>query len=211
MTMISPASAAPRAGRPLVQRFRILTLRALFVLAAVPVLWGVPIWHGAAGAVLTTAGIFCVFAAVLGRFWSILYIGGRKDAEVMQDGPYSVARHPLYLFSTLGVVGFGLLLQSVTLALLMGGTVGLVLWLTARHEERSLTRSFGAAYADYARRVPRMLPRPALFATPRRISVDTDTLRTNAADALVFLSTIPVAAAIRTAHESGLLHGFRLY
>lgn len=54
---------------------------------------------------LEVLGISLVIFAVLGRFWSILYIGGRKNKEVMQDGPYSMCRHPLYQFSTMGVVG----------------------------------------------------------------------------------------------------------
>lgn len=49
-----------------------------------------------------------IVACVLIGFWSILYIGGRKNQMIMQDGPYSMCRHPLYLFSTIGVFGFGL-------------------------------------------------------------------------------------------------------
>src|SRR5262245_36841884 len=40
------------------------------------------------------------FAAGAGaRFWATLYIGGRKERELVTDGPYSLCRHPLYLGS----------------------------------------------------------------------------------------------------------------
>ena len=45
------------------------------------------------------AGIMLILVAILGRIWCTLYIGGRKCAEVVDSGPYSVIRNPLYVFS----------------------------------------------------------------------------------------------------------------
>lgn len=196
---------------PANQRLRIAVLRVLFVLAAVPILLGMPIWSGVPMLLLHSLGILAIIAAVLGRFWAILYIGGRKNATVMQDGPYSLCRHPLYAFSIIGVAGFGLALGSIVLAVTLGALGATVLWLTARREERFLRATFGPDYAEYAERVPRLLPRLSRFRTAPKITVDLGILRRNLADALVFLAAIPLAEAIQSLHASGYAVAFRLW
>ncbi|MBD9528618.1 isoprenylcysteine carboxylmethyltransferase family protein [Paracoccus sp. PAR01] len=188
---------------PANQRLRLNVLRLAFVAALLPMLWGYTRWAEGPAAILHLAGTLCVFAAVLGRFWAILYIGGRKNADVMRDGPYSLCRHPLYLFSTLGVVGFGLLLQSLTLAIGFGGAALLVLSQTARAEERFLRGKFGEAYAEYQSQVPMILPRLSGFHTRREVTFRTDTLRRNLFDALVFLTALPLAEVINWLHSNG--------
>ena len=146
---------------------------------------------------METLGILAALSAILGRFWAILYIGGRKNAVLMQEGPYSICRHPLYLFSTIGVVGFGLMLESLALAAALGGIAFLILSLTATQEERFLREAFGASYDAYMQNVPRMLPTLRLYHTSSRITFDTRTLTRNAADALVFIALIPLAELLK--------------
>lgn len=50
-------------------------------------------------------GYLLLIAAALGRIWAFAYIGGRKNRELCQKGPYALTRNPLYFFSFLGVVG----------------------------------------------------------------------------------------------------------
>lgn len=186
-------------SRPFNQKIRIATLRLVFAALLPLVAFTQSRWGGVPSVALTleTLGILGIFASVLGRFWAILYIGGRKNAAVMQDGPYSICRHPLYLFSTLGVVGFGLMLGSMTLAAILGGTAWLILSMTAAREEQFLRASFGARYDDYAARVPRMLPAWRLFRTESLVTVDIGTLSRNTADALVFMALIPLAELLK--------------
>jgi len=66
-------------------------------------------------------GALLVIAGVLGRFWAILYIGGRKNREVVITGPHSVCRHPLYLFSTLATLSSCTLPHSPLLHLFICG------------------------------------------------------------------------------------------
>ena len=193
--------------RPFDQRVRIWGLRAL-ALAVLPLaLFTRPAWtpEGWAVETMETLGIYLIVAAVVGRFWSILYIGGRKNREVVRDGPYSVCRHPLYLFSTLGVLGFGLMLGSLALAVGLGAAVALILSATAAREERWLRQEMGAAYLAYETEVPRLWPRLSLFRTPARIEVTVGTLRTNFADALVFMALLPVAELLEGAKVAGWL------
>lgn len=180
---------------PANQKRRINTLRAVMLVMVPLVLFtrpGLPLGEGVMDLVEST-GMLLVIAGVLGRFWSILYIGSRKNALVMQDGPYSMCRHPLYLFSTLAVFGFGLMLGSLILTVLMTTLVFLVLSDIARREEAFLRAEFGPAYDAYAARTPRILPRLRQFSSPATVTFDTGTLRRNFFDALVFLSLIPVS------------------
>ncbi|SEL70160.1 Phospholipid methyltransferase [Jannaschia helgolandensis] len=141
---------------------------------------------------IESTGILLIIAGVLGRFWSILYIGGHKNASIIQDGPYSICRHPLYLFSTIAAAGFGMMLGSLVLMTVLTGAVLIILSDIAAKEERFLRDRFGLAYDAYAAKVPRILPRGRGFSTPKQVTFDVHVLRRNLSDALVFLSLIPL-------------------
>ncbi|MEY8842943.1 isoprenylcysteine carboxylmethyltransferase family protein [Cribrihabitans sp. XS_ASV171] len=160
---------------------------------------------------LEIVGVFSVIGAVLGRFWSILYIGGHKNSQVIDAGPYSICRHPLYLFSTLGVIGLGLMLGSLLLAGLFGGLTFLALSMTAAREEAFLRAEFGRDYDAYARRVPRILPRLEGFTTDAEIIVSVRQLKTNFFDALVFLSFIPLAEILEGLKMAGYIPTFPVF
>lgn len=197
--------------KPFNQKIRIAALRLTFAALIPLVAVGGSRWDAmpAVSGLLETLGILAILVAVLGRFWSILYIGGRKNAVVMQDGPYSICRHPLYLFSTIGTFGFGLMMGSIFTALFLGGVAFLILSLTAEREEAYLRQAFGPKYDAYARRVPRMLPALRQFQTPSQVVVDIGTLTRNAADALVFAGLIPLAELLKyfqTVHIIPTLH-----
>ena len=108
--------------KSVVARYRIGISRALFVLVIALVLltrhaWPDPgLWTGLSG----TAGFLALIAAALGRLWCSIYICGFKTRRVISDGPYSVVRNPLYVFSLIGAVGLGLVTHSlVVLAVLL--------------------------------------------------------------------------------------------
>lgn len=192
---------------PANQRRRINTLRAVMAVMVPLVLFtrpGLPI-NAAVMDAIESLGMLLVIGGVLGRFWSILYIGSRKNAVVMQDGPYSMCRHPLYLFSTMAVFGFGLMLGSVILTAVMTALVFYVLSDIASKEERFLRAEFGATYEAYAARTPRILPRVRQFSSPAQVTFDTGTLRRNFFDALVFLSLLPIGELTEHFKTIGLL------
>ncbi|MEC8795319.1 MAG: methyltransferase, partial [Pseudomonadota bacterium] len=119
--------------KPVRQYRRILVLRLTMAFMIPLILFSRSAWMDPEWVfdIFEVIGIFAIIAGVLGRFWAVLYIGGRKNNMVMQDGPYSVCRHPLYLFSTIATVGFGLMLGSLIITAILGGVIFMILSITA--------------------------------------------------------------------------------
>lgn len=183
-----------QAVKPFNQKIRLYTLRAGLLLL-VPLLFiAQPVYseEGILIEIFEVLGMFLLIAGVLGRLWATLYVGSRKNLQVVTDGPYSMTRNPLYFFSTIGTLGVGLMFGMLTLALALTLVVGVILWLTARREQAFLEAEFGPDYHAYAARVPMFLPDPRLFHTAKVIEVTPKTLRRNLRDALVFLLAFPI-------------------
>ena len=191
--------------RPVNQKRRILILRLVFLGLLVPLyIFAEPrfVPDSAPHEFIEALGILILIAGVLGRFWSTLYIGGHKNRTVMQDGPYSMTRNPLYFFSTLATAGIGLISGSVTIALITVGLVGTVLWQTARREAAFLENTFGEPYRTYAARVPFFFPDIRLFRTEAETLFSARSLRTNLQDAGAFLIFIPLIELLDLVHET---------
>lgn len=198
-------SKSKKSVLPVRQKIRIFILRAAFVLALPAMLFVVPAEYPGSSflrEIIELLGLALVITCVLGRFWCTLYIGGHKNQSVIQVGPYSICRHPLYLFSTLGVTGLGFLLHSVSLGVLFGGATLAILAITAKKEEAFLRAEFGSAYDSYALNTPMILPRISNFNTPENYVFSVSHLRNNLFDALVFLAFIPLAKIIDLIHDS---------
>jgi protein-S-isoprenylcysteine O-methyltransferase Ste14 len=78
--------------------------------------------------------------------------------EVKESGLYARVRHPRYLGMMLSWLGAVLLSGATRLAVLVAVFIGLAVLVTEL-EERELLNRLGESYADYRRRVPRLLPR----------------------------------------------------
>lgn len=111
------------------------------------------------GVVGWACGLALVVAGEAVRFWAAGYIS--KDSEIATGGPYGHVRNPLYFGSLLLSVGYGLVSGFGWIGVLVLVALFLVFHLAAiRYEEQFLMRKFGQAYADYFRRVPRLVPSP---------------------------------------------------
>lgn len=127
----------------------------------------------AADTLLLTGGLILLLVSATGRIWASLYICGRKDQELVTMGPYSVVRHPLYLFSLIGFVGVGLAFGSIALAGLLGLVFGLFHAPTMKVEDQRLEDLFGEEFLAYKASVPAFLPRPCYVDSPGRLHVRT--------------------------------------
>lgn len=133
------------------------------------------------------AGLVLLAIAAFGRLWCLVFVAGRKNDVLVTEGPYSIVRNPLYVFSFLGAVGFGLAVENPLLALVLAVVFGLYYALVVRREERFLATRFGDAFHAYASRTPRWLPRFRAYREPAELSVNTRKIREGILDAMWFI------------------------
>ena len=150
-------------------------------------------------------GIAVILIGIGGRLWSILYIGGRKSAEVVATGPYSVMRNPLYFFSTVAAVGIGAQTGSVIVSVASAVLCAAAFHIVTLREERHLTTVLGAPYKDYVARVPRFFPNPRLFRDQAEVTFTPRIFNHTLRDGLMFLVSIPFFELIESAQEGGVI------
>jgi protein-S-isoprenylcysteine O-methyltransferase Ste14 len=151
------------------------------------------------------AGIFLLAICIVGRTWCSLYIGGLKNRSLIDAGPYSITRNPLYVFSVIGAVGVGAQLGSAVIALVAGVAVWAVFYILIFSEERHLREQFGVSYEEYVARVPRFLPRFGLWRDAETLTVRPHIVRATFIDACVFLLSIPLAESFDYLHGIGVV------
>ena len=108
---------------------------------------------------LASAAFAVLAIRELGKQWS-LTARVLASHELVQRGPFARVRHPIYSALLGMLLATGLVLSTAPLTAI--GALVYVLgthWRAAR-EEGLLRAHFGSAYDDYARRVPRLIPRP---------------------------------------------------
>ncbi|RCW84453.1 protein-S-isoprenylcysteine O-methyltransferase Ste14 [Phyllobacterium bourgognense] len=137
-------------------------------------------------------GISTIVLAILGRMWCTLYIGGRKSSEIVRLGPYSMSRNPLYVFSTLGAAGIGMLTGSLTVSLALAVICYIAFQFVITAEEGYLEKVFGETYTSYKREVPRFFPNPRLYREADVLSVKSSMLYRTFTDGLVFFVSYPL-------------------
>ena len=82
----------------------------------------------------------------------------QKDKQLTTSGPYAYTRNPLYLGSLMLAAGFAIAARSGWIVAIMIVMFAVIYVPVIAGEERYLRRTF-PGYDDYARHVPRMLPR----------------------------------------------------
>jgi protein-S-isoprenylcysteine O-methyltransferase Ste14 len=160
---------------------------------------------GTANGTIEAIGLTLIVLCVLGRVWCALYIGGRKSTELVDLGPYSVSRNPLYLFSCLGAIGVGFCTGSSALGAFFLVAATTVMIPVVRVEEMVMTRTFGTSFEDYRARVPRFWPRLSLWRDAELLSLAPRHLYRVFGDSLFFASAIPVVDAIAWLQTHGVL------
>ncbi len=157
-------------------------------------------------------GGILILAAILGRTWCTLYIGGRKSAEIVRGGPYSITRNPLYVFSVIGAAGIGAMTGSMIVAAAFAVITAIAFHFVIRFEETYLENAFGEPYRNYMRDVPRFFPNPFLFRESEMLTVRPQLIYRTFADGLVFATAYPFFEAVEYLQQSGALRVlFRLY
>jgi protein-S-isoprenylcysteine O-methyltransferase Ste14 len=191
-----------------VQMARKLGLLITLVTLGVLFFFSTSRWSYAVHEAIRWIGVGLIFVCISGRTWCSLYIGGRKTAQLVTTGPYSVSRNPLYVFSIIGAAGVGAQLGAVSVSLLAAACAWMVHMLVVKQEERLLLSEHGEVYAKYLAEVPRFLPRFARWKDVAVLEVLPRTVVRTYVDACMFLAAIPVAEGIDILHNAGMLRVF---
>jgi len=161
--------------------------------------------HDALRTLMLLLGYFLVIVGALGRGYCSAYIGGRKNDVVVRDGPFSVVRNPLYVFSFIAMVGIGLQSGMWTILILLIAAFLLYYPLVILKEEQFLHHKFGVAYEEYVRDVPRWIPKLKLWREPEMVETQPKFLRRTLMDAAIFFLPLPGFLLIEALHTHGIL------
>lgn len=199
----SPSTAAPGGSRPatelpVMHKTRIKETRVFAILFAATLLVTQSMW-GADGLLpqaFRWVGYFLIIICVLGRTWSAAYIGGQKARVIVDLGPYSVTRNPLYVFSFIGAVGIGFCTGMVTPALVIGAVYVVYYRMIVAREEEHLMARHGDIYRDYVAQVPRWIPDRKLWREADEPMGYPRNVYLAARDASAFFLSLPLFAFI---------------
>ena len=142
-------------------------------------------------AVMMWVGYALVMVGTFGRIYCSAFIGGKKNDMVVRDGPFSVVRNPLYVFSFIAVAGIGLESQMFVVLVLLVGTFMLYYPNVVAKEEAFLKHKFGEPYEKYMKEVPRWFPSFRLFVEPEQFESRPRFIRKTALDAAIFFLPLP--------------------
>jgi len=188
---VTAAASREYLGR--VQKKRKLWLRVAIALSIVVMPFLTSRWADGSGIheALEILGLALIAACILGRAWCTLYIGGRKAHELVEIGPYSLMRNPLYFFSFMGALGLGMQSGSLTVGLLFLGIALAIFLPVVRREEAILQGMFGDAFSAYRARVPRFWPRISAWRDAKAVTFSPALFYITLRDGLVFLCAVP--------------------
>jgi protein-S-isoprenylcysteine O-methyltransferase Ste14 len=164
-----------------------------------------PTFTGPASSLVGFVGFVLVAVAALGRFWTSLFIAGRKDATLVQVGPYAACRHPLYLLTLLGMLGLGLATRSVVLLLALVG-IAAVLHLGAMRDEDALLEStHGGVARRYREQVPALIPDWSRYAVPELLEIQPRVVWKAVVDAGSLLLALALVQAAHVLQHAGFI------
>ena len=149
--------------------------------------------------------IAMIVICILGRTWTSLYIAGSKRVTLVDIGPFSVVRNPLYVFTIIGAFGIGGSTGSVVVGLTVATLTFLIFHLVVRSEELFLRDRFGQAFVEYEKKVPRWLPRPAAWRDEEWIRTRPSIILRTFLETSLFLVAVPVCEAIEFMQDTGVL------
>jgi len=151
------------------------------------------------------AGYLFLLAGVIIRIWCTFYIGSRKSKEIIDEGPYSICRNPLYIGSFLLAIGVGLCFTNLLILLLIPAIIIPVHIIVARMEEAHLESKFGEQYHLYKQKVPRFWPRFSNYNSPDMIEISIHSIRRLAADMVCILLLPEIEDLLQLLHENGVI------
>lgn len=150
-------------------------------------------------------GMLLTGIGMVGRVWSLTYAVGRKNIQLITDGPYSLCRNPLYLSSFLAALGVAFCTATLTVPFILVAVFYAMHRNTILQEESQLRRLFGAEFEAYCRTTPRFWPSFRNFSEESSHHIMPQFFRRGIFSLIYFIVVICVTVLLQTLHESGLL------
>lgn len=150
-------------------------------------------WHSAGPLerTLEKTGVLLIMICIAGRTWCSQYIN-EEARQIVTTGPYSLLRHPGYLFSVLGAVGVAAQFGSIVVAVAAGVVVGVFFFFKARREEELCSARFGNVHREYVAKVPMLLPDIRGWQDVERLKIRPDLTVKAFVDNYLLLFAIPM-------------------
>jgi protein-S-isoprenylcysteine O-methyltransferase Ste14 len=153
-------------------------------------------------------GLLLAGTGAIGRIWCSAYIAGYKNGSLVQEGPYSICRNPLYFFSFVGSIGVGLATETATIPLLVAIAFALYYPLVIRREEAYLLQLHGEAFSQYMQRVPRFFPSLSLLAEKEASTVHLVIFRKHLLSAAWFVWIPAFLECVEYLHEARIMPSY---
>jgi len=201
-------------ARDFVRRYRIRLTQAAALLLFIVLLLGTSAWpkDGLVDVLFETIGVLLLGVGAFGRLWASMHIAGYKTKHLITDGPYSIVRNPLYLFSFVGAVGAGFVTESLLIVCMIVLSFALFYPVVVLEEEKKLAARHGQDFVAYSKRTPRFIPNPMLFHEAETYVVNAKVYRRALLDATLFIAAFCPLHLLEQLHETGTLpHLFRIY
>jgi protein-S-isoprenylcysteine O-methyltransferase Ste14 len=150
-------------------------------------------------------GICLAAVGTLGRTWSNLFISGYKTKSLIQTGPYSMCRNPLYFFSAIGMVGIGLCSGTLFVPAIMVFFFAIYYPMIIRSEESRLASWHDHSFGEYCSKTPAFWPRTAIYQEPETYLMYPPVMRKNMADAFWFIALAALVHLVSVLHAANVL------
>jgi protein-S-isoprenylcysteine O-methyltransferase Ste14 len=192
---------------PHVRKKRIVVPKLLFVPVICVALVSHHWWReeGVVNLSFEVSALLLVAVGAIGRIWVSAFVAGRKNQELVVDGPYSVVRNPLYFFSLIGFVGAGLAFETLTFALMFAGLFFATHLPAIFAEERFLKAKFGREFDAYLDSVPRLIPKSWRQSGPTELKINAPTYTRAVLDSSLIVTMFLVAHVIEWGHLHHIL------
>ncbi len=164
--------------------------------------------HGLIREILFLIGITLAAIGTLGRTWSNFYISGYKSSHLVQSGPYSICRNPLYFFSSIGMIGIGLCTGMLAVPAAMALFFAVYYPAIINCEESRLLIHHRDDFEEYCRATPVFWPRFCSYREPDTYTVFPRMMRKYIADAFWFIALAALARIVAVLHEVNALPAY---
>lgn len=150
-------------------------------------------------------GFLLIGICTFGRLWSSVYISGYKDDSLITVGPYSIVRHPLYLFSFIGATGLGFASESIIVIIMLPVLFLIYYKPVMLSEEEKLKEIYGQEYVNYMKKRSRLIPNFSLFYEPETYLIKSRTFRKSFLDVMWFFIFFMILQFIEKIHHIGIM------